>query len=90
MRLLRISQVAERLGFDQQTVRNKLAREKADGLRPGSLVPPSVVLPGSRSRRWAEDDVDDWLGRLLGREPKRKKVGKGKGQRVRERQVGMR
>jgi len=90
MRLMKINEVGARIALDPQTIRNKLAQEKKEGLPAGCLVPRSIVMPGGRSRRWEEDDVDAWCAGLFGGAAKGKKVGKGKGQRVRERLAGLR
>lgn len=55
--LLSISDVAAILGRAEGTLRNDLIRNP-------SAVPPSVVLPGTKCRRWRKSDLEAWLASL--------------------------
>ena len=90
MCMLSINEVSVRIGYGAQTIRNRLVKERKEGLEPGTLVPRSVVLPGGRSRRWREADVDAWIDSLYEGEGAGGKKGKTKADRVRERQAGLR
>lgn len=57
-KLLTIEELAEILQRPVNTIKNDLVKYPA-------ALPPSVLLPGTRCRRWPEQKVDDWLENLI-------------------------
>lgn len=56
-KLYPLAAVATILGRAEGTIRNDLIRNP-------SAVPPSIVLPGTRCRRWRHSDLMAWLNSL--------------------------
>lgn len=52
-RFLNISQVAERIGFRQTFIWERL--------REGRFPAPRVPYSGAKSKRWREADIDEWI-----------------------------
>lgn len=53
-RLLTIEELAEILQRPVNTIKN-------DRVKNPAALPPSVILPGTRCRRWPEQKVEEWL-----------------------------
>jgi predicted DNA-binding transcriptional regulator AlpA len=64
--LLTRSQLAALLGRHEATVANDISRNP-------QALPPSIVLPGTRCRRWRVADVERWLQDLPSEPPKPKR-----------------
>ncbi len=55
--LLTLSEVAALLGRSEGTLRN-------DMIRNPKAVPPSIIIPGTRFRRFRKSDFQNWLAAL--------------------------
>ena len=60
-RLLRVGEVAARVGYAPKSLWN----QRAEGREPGCLG----VRVSGRAVRWFEDDIEDWLERQRRGEP---------------------
>ncbi len=68
-KLLNVNDIAELLQKKPETIRNDLRR------RPESL-PPWIVIPGSKTILWIEEDVENWLDECRVTNKKAKTVGR--------------